>query len=89
MNDAASHHVCGDPFDERAQQPCDVTEPLGELSAVKIEPAARVDLDLTIQRKMIAELGDRDVGEEAGVHHAARDRQLRHRRLNHGLAFAA
>ena len=65
VDDAARHDVRGDQLDQRAQQPRDVAEPFGELAAIEIEAAARVDLGLPIERKMVAELGDRDVGEEA------------------------
>jgi hypothetical protein len=30
MNDAARHHVLGEHLDERAQQPRNVPEPIGE-----------------------------------------------------------
>jgi hypothetical protein len=46
------------------------------------------DLCLPVERKVIAELGRRDVCEEARAGHAARDRQLGHWRLHHRLAFA-
>ena len=80
--------IC-DQLDQRAQQPRDVAEPFGELAAIDVETAAGVDLGLPIERKVVAELGDRDVGEEARVHHAARDRQVGHRCLHHRLALAA
>ena len=83
VSDAAGHHVRGNQLDQRAQQPCDVAEPFGQLSAIEIEAAAGVNFDLAIERKMVAGLPDRDVGEEVRIHHAARDRQLRHRRLHH------
>lgn len=89
MDGAAGHDVCGDQLDQRAEQPRDVAQPFGELAAIDIKAAAGVDLGLPVERDMIAEFGDGDVGEEACVHHAARDRQVGHRRLHHGLALPA
>jgi predicted NodU family carbamoyl transferase len=61
----------------------------GKLTAIDVDATAGIDLGLPIERKMVAELGRRDVCEEARSSHAARDRQLGHRRLHHRLAFAA
>jgi hypothetical protein len=47
------------------------------------------DLGLAIERKVITELGHRDVGQEARARHAARNGKVRHRRLHHRFAFAA
>ena len=38
VDDAARHDVCGDKLNERAQEPCDMPEPFGELAAIDIEP---------------------------------------------------
>jgi hypothetical protein len=81
--------MIGDQLTKRAQQPRSVAEPFGELAAVDFETAAGVDLGLPIERQVIAELGDRDVSEEARVHHTSRDRQVRHGLLYHRLALAA
>ena len=89
MDHLPGHDVRGDQLGERAQQPCEVAEPLGELAAVDVETAAGVDLGLPVERKVVAELGDGDVREEARPRHATRDRQIGHRRLHHRLAFAA
>mgnify|MGYP006353164421 CR=1 FL=1 len=89
MDHAPGHDVLGDQLGERAQQPCEVAQPLGELAAVDVETATAVDLGLPIERKVVAELGDGDVREQARPRHAARDRQIGHRRLHHRLAFAA
>jgi hypothetical protein len=89
MDHATGHHVPGDQLAERAQQPGEVAEPFGKLTAIDVDAAAGVDIGLPIERKMVAELRRGDVREEACSRHAARDRQLGHRRLHHRLALAA
>src|SRR5262249_37871986 len=62
-------------------------EPLGELAAIDVEPRSRVNFRLSIKWKVVAKLRHHDVGEEARVDHAARDRQIGHRGLHQGLAL--
>jgi hypothetical protein len=90
VDHAAGHDMICDQLTERAQQPRSVAELGGELAAVDLQTTtAGVDLGLTVKWQVIAELGDRDVGEEARIHHTARDRQVGHGRLHHRLALAA
>ncbi len=89
VDDAPRHHVFRYSLDQRTQQPRDVPEPLGELAAIDVEPRSRVNLGLPIERKMVAKLRHHDVGEETRVDHAARNRQIGHRCLHHGLALSA
>jgi signal transduction histidine kinase len=81
--------MLADQLTERVQQPRDVAEPFGELAAIDVDTLACIDLGLPVERQVIAELGDGDVREDACIHHAARNGQLRHRRLHHRLALAA
>ena len=89
VDHATSHDVRCDQFDERGEQPGDVAEPFGELAAIDVETATGADLGQPVQWNMIAEFADHDVAEETRVDHAARDRQLRHRRLHHRFALPA
>ena len=57
--------------------------------AVDRNALAGVDVGLTMQRQVIAELRDDDVGEQRRPRPALLDRQRRHRRLDDGLAGPA
>lgn len=89
VDHVARHHVLRDQLDQRMQKPRDRPEPFGELAAIDIEPQARVDLGLPVERQVVARLRNQDVGEEARIDHAARDRQLGHWCLHHRLALPA
>ena len=89
MDRTAAHHVLGYQLIERAQQPGEMAEPFGKLTSIDVDATTGMDRGLAIEQKLVAELGDGDVDEEARPRHAARDRQIGQRRLHHGLAFAA
>jgi hypothetical protein len=89
MDHASGHDVGCDQLDKGRQQPGDVAEPFSELAAVDVEAGARADLGEPVERDMIAEFGDHDVGQETGIDHAARNREGRHRRLHHRFALPA
>jgi len=89
MDHAAGRDVACDQLDERSEQPGDVAEPFGKLAAVDVEAAAGADSGEAIERNVIAELADHDEGEETGIDHAARNGQVRHRRLLHRFALPA
>ncbi len=49
MDHAAGHHVLGDPLGQRAQQPGDMAEPFGKLTAIDVDATAGIDLGLPIE----------------------------------------
>src|SRR5262249_31590849 len=89
VDHASRHHVLAHLFGQRLQQPGRLAHPVGKLRTVEVDALAGVDIGLPIKRDMIAILGDRHVGDHAGVRLPARDWQRRHRGLHHALAFAA
>ena len=86
---AACHGVPPDSFRQRLYQPCRFANPIGQCCAVEFDAVAGINLRLPVKRQMIAKLRDQHVSQKARARLAARDRQGRHRRLRHGLAFAA
>jgi hypothetical protein len=58
MDHATRHHVLGDQLTGGLEQPGEVAEPIGRLTAIDVDAAAGIDLCLAIERKMVAELLD-------------------------------
>ena len=58
--------MSGDQLTEGLEQPSEMAKPFGKLSSIDLNAAAGIDLGLPIEREMIAELGGRDMREEAG-----------------------
>ena len=80
------------PFDPRAQgfeQCSEMAHPARHDGPVDRNALAGVDVGLTMQRQMIAELRHGDMGERRRTGASLLDRQRRHRRLDNGLAGAA
>jgi hypothetical protein len=80
------------PFDPRAQgfeQRGEMAHPARHDGPVDRNALAGVDVGLTMQRQMIAELRHGDMGEQRRAGASLLDRQRRHRRLDDGLAGAA
>ncbi len=70
------------------QPPDRSTNPVGECRAVQFHAMPRKDLALSVQRKVVAVLGDQNVGQESGSGQAFGDRALRGRSLVDGPAGA-
>ena len=46
-------HLPADPLDDRLQQPDRLAHPIAQRRAVEIEPVARIDLALPVERQVI------------------------------------
>ena len=85
----APERVAADSGGKRLQQRRGAPDPVREGGAVEIEPAAGEDLALAVQGKMVAVLGDQDVGEEPRPRPTPLDRPGWQRRLHEALATPA
>ena len=74
------------PFAQGFEQSSETADPARHDRTVDLNAAAGVDVGLTIQRQMIAELRHDDMGEQRRARAPLLDRQRRHRRLDDGLA---
>ena len=86
---AAGGYVPADRLGEGSEQEGQAPHPFGHHRPVQIEAAAGIDVALAIERDVIAELGDRHMGEQLGTGKGPLDGQGRHGRLSDGLAGAA
>ena len=59
--------MLGEPCLQRLEPPAGTADPVGERRAVQLNALPGEDLALSIERKVIAVLGDQHVGERAGV----------------------
>src|ERR1700722_16685975 len=74
---------------QRLQPPAGAPDPVGERRAIKLDTLPGEDLALPVKGKVIAVLGDQDVGEEGGGRQALGDRTLWGRCLLNGPAGPA
>ena len=81
--------VRSEPCVQRLQPPDCATNPVGKCRAIQLDALPGEDLALPIKRKMIAILGDQNVGEETGSRQPLGDWPLRSRRLVNGAAGPA
>ena len=89
MKHLACTDVAADRFGERGQQEHHLAHPVGHQRAIELDALASIDLALPVQRLVVAEFRDGDVGEQTGPRQPALDGQRRHRGLHDGLAGAA
>ena len=78
-----------DPLAQGFEQSGEAADPARHDRTVDLNAAAGVDVGLTMQRQMIAELRHDDMGEQRRTRTPLLDRQRRHRRLDDGLARPA
>ena len=78
-----------DPLAQGFEQSGETADPARHDRTVDLNAAAGVDVGLTMQRQMIAELRHDDMGEQRRTRTPLLDRQRRHRRLDDGLARPA
>ena len=74
---------------QRLQPPGGNAGPVAQGGAVEIDAVAAEDAGLAIERQPVAILGDDDPGQQGLGGHAARDRTLGRRRLDHRLGAGA
>jgi hypothetical protein len=74
---------------QRLQPPAGASDPVRQGGAIQLDALAGEDLALPVKRKMVAVLGDQDVGEQGGTGQAFGDRTLRRGRLMNGPASSA
>ena len=80
----------GQPIHHRGQMKRRLAHPAGKRGAVQVHARAGVDLRLTVQRKMIAVLGNEHLGQRPLGRQSAGDEVRRRGGLDHaGLAGAA
>ena len=77
----AAEGVPPDRGGERLQQRRRSPDPVGQRRAVEVEPVTGVDRALAIERKVVAELRDQDVGQEPGPRPTPLDGPRGQRRL--------
>jgi hypothetical protein len=65
------------PFDDRLEMEACPARPVAQRGAVEVEALPPVDLGLAVERQMVAELGDDDVGDQRLGGQAARHEALR------------
>jgi len=85
----AAEDLGADALGERLERGGGLAAPVDERRAWDVHAVAGVDLALAVQRKVVVELRDEDVGEQARAGQPARDRARRRRRLHHPLAPSA
>ncbi len=72
---AAGADMAADCLGQGGEQELGLADPVGEGCAVKFNAFARIDDRLAVQRGVVGEFGDQDVGDQAGAGPAAFDRQ--------------
>src|SRR5262245_6614057 len=77
------------PFVQRVEPPTRAANPSGQRRAIELNPVARKDLRLPVQRRVLAIFADQDLREQGRGCEAACDRTFRRRRLAHCSADAA
>jgi hypothetical protein len=88
MQQVMRQDVRVDPFDQRQQQLHGATTPIDEGAIGNIRPHASEDLVQAVERQVIIEFGDQNVGQQRGGGHAAGDGPARCRGLHHPLTGA-
>jgi hypothetical protein len=83
------HHMPAHRFNQWLQQRTRSADPLRQSRALQFHALAGGDLRLTIQRQMIAELGDQHVSQQRRSGHRALQRTTRRGCLHDALAAAA
>ena len=81
--------MLGQPRLQRLQPPSGAPDPVGERRAIQLDALPGEDLALPVKRKVIAVLGNQNMGEEGRGRQALGDRPLRSRRLMDGPAGPA
>jgi hypothetical protein len=76
-------------FVQRREPPASAADPLAQSGTIQCHALPREDLDLAIQRGVIAIFADRDMRHQCFSGHAAIDRALRRRCLKHGALTSA
>lgn len=89
MQGATAHDVAGERVDQRFEQRCRASYPVGHGGAREVDAFAGIDLRLPVKRQVIGILGDEHVGEEPGAGPAALDRHAGQRRLDDAVAGSA
>ena len=88
MEFGRTDHVAFQRLDQRPEQAEDMPNLISQGRAAEVDAVAGEDFRLPVQRKMIIELRDQNVGQQARTETAARDRQAG-RRLGDTLAAPA
>ena len=81
--------MLADPLGQGPQQPGHLADPAHHRAAIELDPGARVDARLSIERNMIAILRHQHLGQQTRTGQPALDRQGWCRSLQHCLTAAA
>ena len=81
MHPFRRHDVRADRLDQRTHQPRRLSHPVGQGRAIQVDPGARVDLGLAIQRQVVAVFRHQHMRQQTRPGQAAMDRQAGRRRL--------
>ncbi len=89
MKDRCRHDLGLDPLDDGGEHLHGAPTPIQQCAVRDVGAHAGVDLVLTVERKVVVEFRDEDLGQQSRTGHAAGDRTARGRRLDHPLTPAA
>src|ERR1700739_2790654 len=81
--------MSADQFGQRYHPPGGMPDPIGQSGALDLDPIARQDRRLAIQRQSVEVFADHDIGDETRTRPSALNWQIGHRRLHDALAATA
>ena len=89
VEQVAAHDLVVDPIDQGLEHLHRAPAPIDQRAVGNVRAHAREDLGQAVERQMVVEFGDQNVGQQGRARHAARDRAARGGLLHHLLAAAA